>query len=81
MDAISRTIKHYKKRATLKIHITKIEDVLKVWRMRNITSEEKMNVFKTLAILKIIHLALATPISTDIINLFNKIQKKLSLRK
>ena len=62
-----------------KKYISKIENVLKVSKMRHLTLEWKINVFKSLAILKIIHLTLVTPISTDI-NLLNTI-KKISLEK
>ena len=51
--------------SNFKKHISKIENILKIWRMRNLTLEGKINVFKTLAISRIIHLALATPISND----------------
>ena len=56
-------------------HISKIENILKLWRMRNLTLEGKINVFKTLAISRIIHLVLVTPISNDLINYLNTIQK------
>ena len=56
-------------------HISKIENVLKLWRMRNLTLEGKINVFKSLAISRVIHLALVTPISSDIINYLNTLQK------
>ena len=38
--------------------ITKIQNVLKVWRMRRLTLEGKIIVFKTLAISKIVFLSL-----------------------
>ena len=43
--------------------------------MRHLTLEGKINVFKSIAVSKIIHIAPVTPISTDIINLLNTIQK------
>jgi len=55
--------------------IVKMENVLKLWRLRNLTLEGKINVFKSLAFSKIIHLALVTSISSDIIEHLNKIQK------
>ena len=58
-----------------KKHISKIDKALRVWRMRHLTLEWKINVFKSLSISKIIHLPLVTPIPTDIINLLNTIQK------
>ena len=39
-------------------HVRKIEKVLKLWRMRNLTGEGKITILKTLAISKIIHLSL-----------------------
>ena len=39
-------------------HVWKIEKVLKLWRMRNLTAEGKTTILKTLAISKIIHLSL-----------------------
>ena len=52
-------------------HLSKIENILKVWTMRNLTLSGKINVFKSLAISKIT----LTPIAKDIINLLNTIQK------
>ena len=56
-------------------HVRKIEKVLKLWRMRNLTLEGKITIFKTLAISKIIHLSLVTNVSMEIINELKKIQK------
>ena len=56
-------------------NIWKIEKVLKLWRMRKLTVEGKIIIFKTLAISKIIHLSLVTNVPTEIINERNKIQK------
>ena len=53
-------------------HVRKIEKVLKLWRMRNLTLEEKITIFKTLAISKIIHLSLVTNVPTQIINEIQK---------
>ena len=36
-------------------HIIKIEEVLKLWRLRNLTMQGKITIFKTLALSKIIH--------------------------
>ena len=57
-------------------HVRKIEKVLKLWRMRNLTLEGKITIFKTLAISKIIHLSLVTNVPTQIIKELNKIQKE-----
>ena len=55
--------------------IKKIENVLKIWRLRNLTVQGKITIFKTLTILKVIHLALVTYVSKGIIDQLNKIQK------
>ena len=39
-------------------YIAKIENVLKAWRMRDVTIEENIVIFKLLDISKILHLAL-----------------------
>ena len=57
-------------------HVRKIEKVLKLWRMRNLTPKGKITIFKTLVISKIIHLSLVTNVPTQIINELNKIQKE-----
>ena len=49
-----------------------IQNILKLQKLRNLTIEERIVVFKSLATSKIIHLALVTEI-TYIINLLNKI--------
>ena len=55
--------------------IKKIEKVLKIWRIRNLTVQGKITIFKTLAISKVIHLALVTNVPQNIIDQLNKIQK------
>ena len=55
--------------------IKKIENVLKIWRIRNLTVQGKITIFKTLAISKVIHLALVTNVPQVIIDQLNKIQK------
>ena len=47
----------------------------KLWRMRNLTGEGKMTIFKPLAISKIIHLSIVTNVPTKISNELKKIQK------
>ena len=54
-------------------HIVKIESVLRPWRMRNVTAERKVLVFKSLAISKIVHLSLITTVLHTIINQLKKI--------
>ena len=56
-------------------HIRKIEKVLKLWRMRNLTVEGEIAIFKTLAILTNMLYSLVTIVPTEIINEINKIQK------
>ena len=59
---------------TLK-NITEIEKVLKCWRTRYLTLAGKIMVFKSLAISKIIHLALVVNIPKNTINHLNNILK------
>ena len=42
-----------------------IEKLLKLWRMRQLTIEGKILIFKTLAITKIIHLALVKDVPSS----------------
>ena len=55
--------------------IKKIKNVFKIWRIRNLTVQGKITIFKTLAISKVIHLALVTNVPQAIIDQLNKIQK------
>ena len=55
--------------------VKKFENVLKVWRTRNLTVQGKITIFKTLAISKVIHLALVTNVPLVIIVQLNEIQK------
>ena len=57
--------------------IKQIENVLKIWRIRNLTFQGKITIFKTLAISKVIHLALVTNVPKVIIDQLNKIQKDI----
>ena len=61
--------------------IKKTENVVKIWRIRNLTAQSKITTFKTLAISKVIHLALATNIPQVIIDQSNKIQKVFILNR
>ena len=49
-------------------HIVKIQNILKLWNLRNFTIEGRIVVFKSLVILTLIHLALVTEIPTLTIN-------------
>ena len=44
--------------ANFKMHIIKIKKILRIWRMRDLSIACKITIFKTLAISKIVHLAL-----------------------
>ena len=55
--------------------ITSIHSILKLWRMRNLSIEGKIVVFKTLAISKLVYLALLTVIPNHITEEVAKIQK------
>ena len=57
-------------------NIAKIENVLRVWRMRDLTIEGEIVIFKSLAISKIVHLAL---IKMYIIKNLNTMKKELYL--
>ena len=57
-------------------HVRKIEKVLKLRRVRNLTLEGKITVVETLAISKIIHLSLVINFPSQIINELNKKQKE-----
>ena len=54
-------------------HITKIENVLKIWKIRQFTLEGRITIFKSLATSKIKHLALTNSASAEIIDFLNKI--------
>ena len=55
-------------------HIVKIQNILKLWKLINLTIEGRIVVFKSLAIAKLIHFALVTKIPTSKINLLTKMQ-------
>ena len=54
--------------------IVKIQNILRSRKLRNLTIEGRIVVFKSLAISKLIHLALVTEIPTTTIDLLTKIQ-------
>ena len=60
----------------IKRHIIKIEKNLRIWRMRGLSIGGKITVFKTLAISKIVHLALVKTIPNSITQELSKIQKE-----
>ena len=55
-------------------HIVETQNILKLWKLRSLTIEGRIVVFKSLAISKLIHLALVTEIPTSAINMLTKIQ-------
>ena len=57
--------------------IKTIENVLKIWRIRNLTVQNKITIFKTSAISKVIHLALVTNVPQAIIDQLIKFRKTL----
>ena len=52
-----------------------MQNVLNLWRMRNITLQGKIIIFKTLALSKIVYLTLITSFSKQLIEEIQKIQK------
>ena len=56
-------------------HIIKVENILKLWRMRQLTLEGRITVFKSLAISKVIHLLMITKLHNNTIDIMYKIQK------
>ena len=58
-----------------KKYVAKIENVLKLWRARNLSLEGKITVFKSLGLSKITHLALVKTMLSSIIDQLNKTQK------
>ena len=55
-------------------HVVEIQNIFKLWKLRNWTIEGRIVVFKSLGVSKLIHLALVTSIPTSTINLLTKIQ-------
>ena len=53
-------------------HIVKIQNILKLWKLRNLSIEGRIAVFKSLAISELTHLSLVTEIPTSTINLLIK---------
>ena len=55
--------------------ITNMQNVLNLWRMRNITLEGKIIIFKTLALSKIVYLTLITSFSEQLIEEIQRVLK------
>ena len=60
-----------------KRYIIKIEQFLRIWRIRDLLIAGNITAFKTLAFSKIVHPVLVKTISNLIIHELNKIKKKL----
>ena len=56
--------------------VLKIEKILKLWQMRNLSLAGKITIFKSLAISKIVYLAMMTPVPKPIVNDLCKLQKE-----
>ena len=59
----------------LNVILVKIENVLKSWEIRDLSTEGKSKIWKILAISKIVHLLLKTNVLTFIIEQFNIIKQ------
>ena len=59
----------------------KIQSILKLWKLRNLSIEGRIVVFKSLAISKLTRLGLVTEIPTSTINLLTKIQDAVYLER
>ena len=57
-------------------HIIKLQNVLNMWRMRNLSLLGKTSLFKTLAFSKIIHLTLVTSVPSSTIDLLKNAKIK-----
>ena len=60
--------------------VLKIEKILRFWEMGNLYIAGKITVFKTLAISKIVHLALVKVIPSSVLLELDKIKKHLILK-
>ena len=58
-------------------HITKLQKIINIWKLQNLSLIGKIKIFKTLALSIIIHLALMTNVPTATIELLSQIQKEL----
>ena len=57
--------------------LTDIQRVLKIWKMRNLTLEGKIVIFKTKVVSKIVYQSIITTIPKYVVNEPEKIQKVL----
>ena len=56
-------------------NIVKIGKILKLWRMRQLTLEGRITVFKSLGVSKVIHVLLITKLHNNTIDLLHKMQR------
>ena len=56
-------------------HIVKIENILKLWHLRQLTLEGRVTVSKSFAVSKLIHILLITTLHNKTLDLLYKIQK------
>ena len=68
-----------KKKKKYNDYTADIKNVLKVWRMRDLTIEGKIIIFKSLAISKIVHLALIKTVPIFTVEQLKIVKKKLYL--
>ena len=54
---------------------SKLKNILKFWRMRQLTLERRIRVFKSLAVSKVIHILLITKLHNSTIDFLYKTQK------
>ena len=71
--------KKLKEERNLCLIVANIQRVLKLWKLRNLTLEGKILIFKTLALSKIIFQAFVTPIPSYVVTEQEKMQKKVFL--
>ena len=60
--------------------VTDIQRVLKIWKIRNLTLEGKIVIFKTIVISKIVSQSFITTVPKHIVNELEKIQKTFLLK-
>ena len=71
----SRYIKNFENQENFINLVLKIEKLLRLWKMQKLYIAGKINAFKTLAISKIVHLALVKVIPNSVILELDKINK------
>ena len=59
--------------------LANIQRVLKLWKLRNLTLEEKIFIFKTLTLSKIVFQAFVTPIPNHVVTELEKNREKFFL--